>query len=232
MAFPDTRWSLVANAAAGDAPKASAALSELCEAYWTPLYRYARHRGATAEDAEDAVQAFFARVLERGDLAAADADRGRFRTFLLTAFRNFTATRHERATAARRGGGLAFIALGVGEAEAALGASPHGDPELEFDRAWAVTLLERALVRTERAYAERGNAEMFAALRPRLLGRPGAPLAELADTLGVSLGSLKVAVHRLRARFGEAVRAEVAETVADPSRLEPELRHLRRTLRL
>jgi len=223
--FHTTRWSIILRAGREDGT-GRAALEELCGAYWYPLYALARRRGVNAVEAEDAVQEFFADLLARGDVARADPARGRFRAYLSTAFRNHLANERNRARAAKRGGGRAPRALDAAGAEVryteasgrALG------PEELFDRAWALTLLEGALARLRAEYGERGREALFDALRHTLVGeQPEESRASLAERLGMTEGALKVAVHRLRGRYREALLGAVRDTVEREEDVEAEL---------
>lgn len=228
-AFATTRWSVVARAGADGAAERAAALAELCELYWYPIYAFARRRGADPADAEDRVQAFFADLLERGDIARADRVRGRFRSFLLTAFTHFESKAREREGALKRGGGLRAVSLDGAEAELRLAelGSDADDPERLYRRAWALTLLEVVIGRLGREYADSGRGELFGALRPTLVGDGvEGGLAAVAAALDTTEGAVKVAAHRLRQRFAALLRREVGETLADPDEVEDELRGL------
>jgi len=232
--FLTTRWSVVA--AAGrpaaspqQAHEARSALAELCAAYWPPLYAFARRSGASPHDAADLVQGFFARLLEKGDLSAVDPARGRFRAWLVTAFRNFQSNARDRERARKRGGGRAPLRIDADAAESLYAPEPADTrtAEREFERRWALTVLERALQRLGAEQGRAGKQAEFAALRPWLTaGGPEGGYAGLADELGRSEGALKVAVHRLRRRYGELLREEVAGTVDDPGQVEAELASL------
>lgn len=224
--FATTRWSMVVAAADSDPLAARAALSDLCRAYWFPLYADARRRGATSADAADLVQGFFAELIEKDWVAAADPDLGRFRTFLLVAFRRHVGHERDKARAAKRGGG-AVVSLDVTTAESRLSLEPADTrtPERAFERRFALTLLARVL---ERVRAERpGDADLLP-----FVGGPGEarPYAEIAAARGVSEGAVKVAVHRLRDRWRETLREEVLATVADEADVDDEIRHLRDVL--
>ncbi|QDU69311.1 RNA polymerase sigma factor [Engelhardtia mirabilis] len=227
--FATTRWSIVARAGAGAAPERGAALAELCELYWYPVYAFARRRGADPTDAEDHVQAFFADLLERGDIARADRERGRFRSFLLAAFNNFESKAREREGALKRGGGQRAVSLDGAEAERRLAeiGSDAEDPERLFLRTWALTLLEVVVERLGREYEDSGRGDLFAALRPTLVGDGvDGGLAAVAEALGSTEGAVKVAAHRLRQRFAALLRREVGETLVDPDEVEDEVRGL------
>lgn len=224
--FLTTRWSLVRSAAEGG-EAARRSLEELCHAYWYPLYAYLRRRGERRASSEDLVQAFFALLLERGDLAAVDPARGRFRAWLLTALKHFAANERERERAEKRGGGRRLLSIDWDAAEARWAAEPATlrTPEREFDRAWALATLERAAERLREEYERRGKADLFEALRPELTSGSGDREA-LAARLGLTAGALKVAVHRLRQRFGEALRAEIGETLESAEEVDAELAEL------
>lgn len=219
--FHTTHWSVVV--AAGAASRD--ALSTLCSSYWYPLYAYARRAGRTPEDARDLTQGFFARLLEKNDLARADPERGRFRTFLLTAFQHFMANERDRAHALKRGGGALPISIDATAAETRYGrepADPHS-PERMFEREWALALLDRALTRLAAEQAHAGKGRAFEALRPYLTaGSDETRYAEVAAEAGLSDTAVRVAVHRLRRRYGEILRSEVADTLPDGREVEVE----------
>ncbi len=227
-AFITTRWSLVLAARGSECVPA---LEALCGAYWYPLYAFARREGRGAQDAEDLVQGFFARCLEKDYLATASAGKGRFRSFLLVAFKRYMAKEHARGRALKRGGsetGLELDAL-TAERRYALEPVDAWSADRLYDRRWALTLLERVLGRIEAEQREAGTAERFGALREFLVaGGRGTPYAELAARLGMTEGAVKVAVHRLRARYREVLTEEIAQTVATPEEVEDERRHLLR----
>jgi RNA polymerase sigma-70 factor (ECF subfamily) len=209
-------------------PEAEAALAALCEAYWYPLYAEARRRGLGAEDAGDLVQGFFARLLEKGDLAAADRTRGRFRSFLLAAFGHFLANERDRRHARKRGGGRRIVPLDPAEGESRYGQEPsHEDtPGRIFDRRWALALIDRALGRLKDECERGGKGALFETVKPALAGDRAASYAELAQSLGMTEGAIKTAVHRLRARCAALIREEVAQTVSSPEEIDEELGHL------
>jgi len=205
------------------------ALARLCGTYWYPLYAYARRRGYSVEDAQDLTQEFFARILQRHWLADADPSKGRFRTFLLTAMERFLANEWDKARALKRGGGQANVPLQLDTAETRYGIEPADmhTPEQAFEYRWALTLLDEVVRQLRAEYQRRGPAELFNALKPCLVGeRSAQPYAQLASTLGMEAGAIKVAVHRLRQRYRELLRAEIANTVAAPGEVEAEMRHL------
>ena len=218
-------------AGADDAsPAVHEALATLCETYWYPLYAFLRGRGYSAENAQDLTQAFFARLLEKGTIRHADPARGRFRSFLLTSLRNFAANEHDREIAHKRGGGAVMLSLDLETAEGRFQMEPVSDetPERVFDRLWALTLLGRVMSRLQAETSARGDkASLFERLRPYLTGdEPQLSYAQTASDLGMTEAAVKVAVHRLRKRFRDLVRDEIAHTVSSPAEVEMELRHL------
>lgn len=226
--FATTHWSLVV-AAAGDSDPARSALSELCETYWYPLYAFARRTGSDVEEARDLTQGFFAELLAKGYLAQADHERGRFRTFLLTSFRHFRSKERDRAHAAKRGGPLPTLSLDFTAGEQSYVAEPRasGTPEQLFEKRWALTLLERTLDDVRREYTDSGKSQLFGLLEPTLIGdSPAASYAEIGKRIDMTEAAVKVAAHRLRRRYRDRLRATVAATVADPSKVDDELKHL------
>lgn len=232
--FPNTSWGLVR--AAGASAESRFAFAALCRRYWLPIYASLRRQGFPASDAEDLTQAFFLHLTERDTVARADPQRGRFRDFLVGVLRWFLAHEHERARALKRGGDAKFVAIDVAEAEARLplAAGAPNDPfELQFDRQWAEALVRNALDELAGEYAASGQGALFVALRPCLDPGGAAPsYGLLAQRLERSEGAVKVAVHRLRQRFRELLRNEVAATVADARDVDEELAHLRDVLAL
>jgi RNA polymerase sigma-70 factor (ECF subfamily) len=228
--FPTTHWSNVLSAGGGAEPNAQAALERLCQAYWYPLYGYVRRQGRSVEEAQDLTQEFFARLLQKEYLRHPDPTRGRFRTFLLTALKRFLINDWKKGRAARRGDGQPAISWDQRETETRFLAEPvdRSTPEKAFEKRWAVTVLEQVLERLrEESIATSGNAERFERLKVLLWGEKGSPpYAEVATELGLSEGALKVVVHRMRRRYRELLRAEVAHTVARPEEVDDELRHL------
>ena len=233
--FRTTRWSVVLDAGADDADRARTALGALCEAYWVPLYAYARRRGAAPEQAEDFVQGFFARLLEKDALAAADPDRGRFRGFLATAFARHMSKEHAKATAQKRGGRVRTLSLDREHAESQYRLEPADDgrsPEQVFERRWAMTVLSDVMARLRDEWTRLGRSRDFDALSVFLGGHSPIPThSEIADELGMTTGAVKVAVHRMRKRYRELLRDAVAETLGDERDVDEELRHLAAALR-
>jgi RNA polymerase sigma-70 factor (ECF subfamily) len=229
--FLTTRWSVVraAGAGVGDPHAAREALASLCTGYWYPLYAFVRRRGHSSEDARDLTQAFFARLLERDELGALDPKLGRFRAWLLASARNFLANETERARAEKRGGGRVPIPIDVAQADSrfALEAGDDLSPERAFARGWALELLARTREGLRAEYAARSQAPIFDALEPTLAGADGDPGAEprsvLAERLGMTTGAVDVAAHRLRQRFRERLRSEVAGTLTDPAEIQDEI---------
>jgi RNA polymerase sigma-70 factor (ECF subfamily) len=232
--FETTRWGLVL-AARGGTPEAREALAELCGLYWYPLYAFVRRKGRDEHEAGDLVQGFFARLLEKEDIAAADPARGKFRSFLMAACAHYTANRDDHERAAKRGGGRPVVAIDRGEAEGRYAQEPAHEMTAErlFERRWALTLLGRVLERLEFDMARSGKSRQFEALRPALLGEGDRlPFAEVAGVLGITEEAARAAAHRLRKRYREILREEVARTVGDgdEGEVEEELRALFETL--
>lgn len=218
-------------AAGADATSTGAreALTALCESYWYPLYAFLRSRGHPAQDAEDLTQAFFAQLLEKRTLRHADRGRGRFRSFLLTSLTNFAANERDKQAAQKRGGGVPAISLEFENAEGRFQLEPATDetPEKIFDKRWAITLLDRVFARLTAEMTETGKESQFERLKTYLIGdQPQLSYAENASILGVSEGAIRVAVHRLRRRFRDLIRDEIAQTVSSPEEIEDELHHL------
>jgi len=231
--FVTTHWSVVLTAARTDTPRAQAALSKLCQIYWYPIYHFVRRQGHSVHDAQDFTQEFFERLLEKNWIAHADQSRGRFRSFLLMVLKRFLAGEWHKANTQKRGGARADLRLPLESAEAryAMAAAETMTPERAFEKQWALTLLETVLRQLRLEYEQDGRNSLFEALKPSLLGaRESQPYATLANRLSISEGAVKVAVHRLRQRYRERLRAEIAHTVAAPEDIEAELTHLFRVL--
>jgi len=225
--FPTTRWTLVVAAGNPDRTEARSALVSLCENYWYPLYAYLRRRGYPADQAQDLTQEFFVRVLEGRYLDRADPDRGRFRSFLMSSLKFFVADEEDRNRAHKRGGG-ALVPLEFPSGEERYQREPAHDetPERIFERRWALSVLDRVVERLRSEFVQHGRPEHFEQLKVFLLGQSDAPYAALAREMNTSEGALKVAIHRLRKRYRELFRQEIADTVVDPADVESELRHL------
>ena len=227
--FTTTRWSLVLAARRRSTPGSRQALADLCTAYWNPLYAYIRRRGFQIAEAQDLTQEFFARLLEKQTLAGAAREKGRFRAFLLASLKNFLANcrRDERALKRRPVGGVMSLDFAAAEERYRLEPLDRLTPEKLYERRWALALLEQTLARLQAEYEKAGKESLFERLKPYLsAGRETTSYAEAAAELGMSEGAVKVAVHRLRRRYRELLRREVAQTVADPDELEEELRSL------
>jgi RNA polymerase sigma-70 factor (ECF subfamily) len=227
--FTATHWSLVLAAGHKSSPGSQAALEALCKKYWYPLYAHVRRRGHSPEDAQDLTQDFFARLLRKEYLSRADRHRGRFRTFLLTSLQRFLVNDWQKGRSQRRGGGQSVFSLDKDKTEGRYLAEPSDEstPEKIFEKRWAVTLLEQVLFQLREEFVSNGKGEQFDRLKVLLWGEKDAPpYAMVAAELGLSEGALKVAVHRLRQRYRELLRLEVAQTVASPAEVDEELRHL------
>lgn len=230
--FHTTRWSLVLAMREGmEATAAREAMAALCRDYWYPLYAFVRRRGHAPHDAQDLTQGFFAALLEVGGVAA-DPARGRFRSYLLGALKHYLASEWNRATAQKRGGGRKVVEWDALDAEAryALEPADQGDADLLFDRRWAVELLDRAMGRLRQEFSARGEPETFETLKGTLTGAD-TPRDESAARLGMTEGALKVAVHRLRKRYRELIRSEIAETTETADEVDGEMHYLVAVLR-
>jgi DNA-directed RNA polymerase specialized sigma24 family protein len=229
--FAVTRWTLVLTAGRGDlSPQAAQAIGELCHVYWYPLYAYIRRCGFDTHQSEDLTQEFFLRLLAKNSLAAVDQRKGRFRAFLLAAAKHFLANERDRARAQKRGGQHAILSLDRLSAESRYCLEPvdHLTPERLFERQWAITLLERVLARLQaESAALEEHDTAFDRLKPFLTGgrQPGG-YAKVASDLGMTEGAVKVAVHRLRRRYRQLLREEIAQTVAEPAEIDEEIRYL------
>lgn len=232
--FQTTQWSLVAAAGNGASAEARGAMENLCRAYWYPVYAFIRRRGRQPDDARDLAQEFFARLIEKEHLESADPQRGRFRTFLLTALTRFLINQYEHDAAQKRGGGESPLSLSVDEGETRYLREPadHWTAERLFERRWALTVLGQTLAALRAEHETAGKLELFDALKVYLTGESGAPpLRQAAERLDMTEGSVKVAIHRLRQKYRELLRRQIAETVADESEVEDELRALLAALR-
>ena len=203
-------------------------MAELCRIYWYPLYAFIRRRGHGAQDAEDLTQEFFARLLDKHFLAAADREKGRFRTFLLVAVKRFLANEYDRAQAQKRAGGQRIVPLDGLEPEARYHLEPADTmtPERLFEQQWALTLLEQVLARLQAEMTAAGKAALFESMKGHLAGTREETYAATAARLGLSEGAVKVAVHRLRRRYRDLLQEEIAHTVAGPEDIEEEIRYL------
>jgi RNA polymerase sigma factor (sigma-70 family) len=227
--FSTTNWSVVLEAGRTDVARAAAALERLCHKYWHPIYVFVRRRGSDHHEAEDLTQAFFAYLLEKETLKAVDRRKGKFRSFLLASLTNFLLNEWDRRQTLKRGGQREIISLDEMAAEKLYSQEPveQFSPEKLFERRWAITIIEQVLARLKSEFAAAGKAELFVKLEAGLTGEvtPGL-YADWSAALNMNEGAVKVALHRLRRRFGELLRSEVAYTVADPAEVAGEIRHL------
>ncbi len=227
--FQTTRWSVVLAAGSQSSDGSRTALSQLCDKYWYPLYCYARSRAGNADAAQDLTQSFFAQLLEKQTIAAADPSRGRFRTFLITAFHNFMTNEWNKDQAQKRGGGARHQPWDFGTAEDRYRREPehHLTAEVLFDRQWAIATLNQALVRVRQDYERDDRLDVFEQLQHCLTADGDGPrYQEVAGNLGISPGAVKVAVHRLRRRFRESVRDEIRETMGNAHDVDDEIERL------
>ena len=224
--FATTHWSMVVRAGAARSPEANQSLATLCENYWFPLYAFVRRAGHSAEDAQDLTQEFFVRLLDKHFLAAADSKKGRFRTFLITAVKRFLANEYDRVQAKKRGGGQRILPLESLEDRYRQEPTDTLTPERIFEQQWALTLLDHVLVRLQAEMTADGKAALFEALKGHLTGSQTIGYATTAAGLGMTEGAVKVAAHRLRRRYRELLREEIAQTVAIPDEIEEEIRYL------
>lgn len=226
--FATTHWSIVLSARNGDSSEAFTALESLCRAYWRPVYAYVRRDGQRPADAQDLTQEFFRRFIEKDWIENLQHQRGKFRSFLLTFLKHFLSDERDRAGALKRGGGATLIALDDLEAEERYAQEPvNSTPDQAFERRWAETVMERAVQRLRDEYREEGKGPLFELLKDSQPGeRAEGGYAELGVQLGMSEGAVKSAVHRLRLRHRDLLRAEIASTIGDLSEVDDEIRHL------
>ena len=227
--FTTTHWTLVLKAQDTSSPLAAAALEKLCRAYWYPLYAYVRRQGEDEESAKDLTQGFFTQLLAKNYLAQVQRDKGKFRSFLLAALKHFLSDERDKARAQKRGGGQTLVSLddATGEERYRLEPVDNLDAEKLFERRWALTLLEQARTRLRDEYLQRGRASLYERLKVFESGDGnGPPYAELGTELGLTEGGVKCAVSRLRQRYRELVREEVAHTVQSPEEIDGEIRYL------
>ncbi len=227
--FATTQWSVVLAAASQESPEGSAALEELCRTYWYPIYVFIRRQGYEVADAQDLTQGFFAHIVSRSFLKRADPKKGRFRSFVLGALKYFLADELAKLQAQKRGGGRAPVFLDAQAAESRYRLEPvdRMDAEKHFERRWATALLDRVLERLDQEFSNTKRKRVFDELRVFLLGEKGSPTyAQVGAALQMTEGAVKVAVHRLRERYRELFREEVAHTLEDPGEINDEIRHL------
>ena len=224
--FATTHWSVVLSAGDCGSSQAERSLAILCENYWFPLYAFVRRSGHSAEDSQDLTQEFFVRLLDKNFLAAADRQKGRFRTFLLAAMKHFLANEYDRARAKKRGGGQTIVPLEDLEARYCREPADTLTPERIFEQQWALALLSQVLAQLQAEMVTSGKATLFDAIKGHLTGDHTASHATIAAQLSMSEGSVKTAAHRLRRRYRELLREEIAQTVAGPDEIEEEIRDL------
>jgi RNA polymerase sigma-70 factor (ECF subfamily) len=230
-AFQSTHWTLVLRARQTQSEiSGQKALSTFCEAYWPPLYAFLRHRGHASPEAQDLVQGFFVHLLEQNTLSRADQEKGRLRTFLLGSLQNFLFNEYDRAHALKRGGGKQILSIDdhLPEAEAAMTDTAHLSDSRSYDLVWASTIVKRAWQQLQNAFEMEGKAEWLEVLRPFVAGGGKTPLSqeEAAAKLEVPIATLRTWLSRLRQRYREALRTEVARTVSDPAEVDQELHYL------
>ena len=227
--FRTTHWSVVLAAGGTPAPEAAVALERLCATYWYPLYSFLRRQGQSPHDAQDLTQSFFAQLLEKNSLQSVNPNKGKFRSFLLASVKNFLANQRDRADALKRGGAIAFVSWDEADAELRYRKddSLALPPDKAFEQLWATTLLEQVLAKLRAAYADTGQGAQFDALQIYLTGDKGAaPYAEMATRLNLGESALKMSIQRLRRRFGDLLREEIAHTVSRPEEVDDEIRAL------
>lgn len=227
--FLTTRWSIILSACDKESPASDEALATLCRIYWYPLYAYVRRRGHSPHDAQDLTQSFFERLLEKDYLRSVAPENGRFRAFLVVAMKHFLANERDKARTLKRGGGVTHLALDSGPAESRYGEEPAERLPADqiFERRWALTLLDRAMARLRSDYEQSGRIEEFHCLKTFLTAARGeVSYREISARLGLNEGAARVALHRLRKRFRQLFRDEIAETVSDPTEIDDEMRHI------
>jgi RNA polymerase sigma factor (sigma-70 family) len=227
--FANTHWSVVLEARAHASAEAGDALERLCRTYWFPLYAYVRRYGYSPADAEDLTQEFFARFLAKNFLASVDPAKGKFRAFLLASLKHFLANEWDRATAQKRGGGTKFIPfdeLRAAETCYAEDSLSTSAPQLEFERRWALTVMDRALTELKTSYIASGKCDQYELLKRFLSAEATDGYREVAAQLEMKEATVAVAVHRLRQRYRDLLREQIAQTVSSPAEIEGEMHHL------
>ena len=227
--FATTHWTVVLAAGRQHSPQAARALEELCRTYWFPLYAYVRRRGYAREDAEDLTQAFFTRLLEKNSFASLNAGKGKFRAFLLASVKHFLANARDKAHTLKRGGGSIPLSLDWQTADTQFQVAATGEPgpDQAFDREWAVALLARVIERLQNECAVDGKANLFEQLKLFLTAGNDEPAqGEVAQALGMEAGAVRVAIHRLRKRYRQLLRDEIAHTLTDQAMVDDEMRAL------
>lgn len=228
-AFTTTQWSVVISAAQNSSPDSKRALESLCESYWYPLYAYVSRRVPDTHEAHDLTQAFFADLLENNIVDAATPERGRFRAFLLTAFKNFLSKHWEKARAQKRGGGRSPLAFDFESADSRLRIDPEGGLTAEqlYERKWTVIILELVLKRLQEEFRESGKADQFEELKGFLIGdHQGCTYADVAGRQKTTAAAAKMAVSRMRTRYRQLLREEIAQTISEPDQIDDEIRNL------
>jgi DNA-directed RNA polymerase specialized sigma24 family protein len=227
--FTTTHWSVVLAARQPDAPAAQQALEQLCQTYWYPLYMFIRHQGYSPEDAQDLTQAFFERVLARNYFDQVSRDKGRLRAFLLAALKHFLSDQRDRDRAAKRGGGATVLSLDAQTAEERYQLEPVDtmSPDRLYERRWAFTVLDAARERLRQEFVTDGKSDLYEQLNALENGEQSdCTYAEVGQRLGLSEDAIKSAVVRLRRRYGQLLRREIAQTVAISAEIEKEIQHL------
>ena len=227
--FATTHWTVVLAAGQRHTPQADGALEELCKTYWFPLYAYVRRRGHAKADAEDLVQTFFAKLLEKNFLANLDSEKGKFRAFLLAALKHFLANEWDKSQAQKRGGGAAHFSLDwqTADTKFQVAATNEPSPDKAFDREWALALLAKVIERLQKECAADGKGKLFEQLKTFLMAGGGdSAQAEVAKSIGMEEGAVRVAIHRLRKRYRVLLRDEIAHTLSDDAMVEAEMRAL------
>jgi RNA polymerase sigma-70 factor (ECF subfamily) len=231
--FVTTRWTVVLHAGRRSSPQSDRALGDLCQTYWFPLYAYVRRKGHSKEDAEDLVQAFFAKFLEKNYLEGLSAERGKFRAFLLASLKHFLANEWDKSQRQKRGGGAQHLSLDWRSADEKFKLEPPDStsPDRIYDREWALALLEHVITRLRDECAADGKVQLFDQAKGYLMvGEAAIPYADAAKSLGLDEGAVRVAVHRLRKRYRELLRDEIAQTLDDPAQAAEELKSLQAAL--
>jgi RNA polymerase sigma factor (sigma-70 family) len=227
--FATTHWTVVLAAGRRQTPQSDHALDELCRTYWFPLYAYARRRGHEKADAEDLVQAFFARFLAKNYLDGLSAERGRFRAFLLASLKHFLANEWDKSQRQKRGGGVTHLSLDwqTADSKFQVAATSEPGPDQAFDREWALALLSKVIERLQTECVADGKGKLFDRLKVFLAeGKGETAQSEVAKALGMGEGAVRVAVHRLRRRYRQLLRDEIANTLSDPTMVDEEMRAL------
>ncbi|MCX7871906.1 MAG: RNA polymerase sigma factor [Verrucomicrobiae bacterium] len=227
--FRTTHWSVVIAAGDTTSPASQEALSKLCKTYWYPVYSYVRRRGYNPHDAQDLTQEFFSRLLRSHYFSLADRKKGKFRSFLISSLKNFLSHEWDKAHAQKRGGGLTILSLNDEDMENRYKNEPSDNitADLLYDRNWALALIDQVIQKLKKEYEDANKTHLFKMLEPALTGEAKLPgYSEIGEKLGMTEGAVKVAVFRLRKRFGELLREEIANTVSSPEEIEDELRSL------